>query len=33
MVAAKLAENGDSRLNVEIHLDVGQQGRNKGNDP
>ena len=29
MVAAKLAENGDSRLNVEIHLDVGQQGETR----
>ncbi|HZK25221.1 MAG TPA: ribonuclease H-like YkuK family protein [Oscillospiraceae bacterium] len=29
LVTAKLAENGDSRLNVEIHLDVGEQGATK----
>lgn len=29
MVTAKLAENGDCRLNVEIHLDVGEQGETK----
>ncbi|MCR3921497.1 MAG: ribonuclease H-like YkuK family protein [Firmicutes bacterium] len=29
MVTAKLVENGDSRLNVEIHLDVGEQGETR----
>lgn len=29
LVTAKLAENGHSRLNIEIHLDVGEQGDTK----
>jgi len=29
MVAAKLAANGHSRLNIEIHLDVGEKGDTK----
>ncbi len=29
MVAAKLAANGNSRLNIEIHLDVGEKGDTK----
>ena len=29
LVTAKLAENGQSRLNIEIHLDVGEKGDTK----
>jgi predicted RNase H-related nuclease YkuK (DUF458 family) len=29
LVTAKLADNGNSRLNIEIHLDVGEKGDTK----
>ncbi|NLZ93114.1 MAG: hypothetical protein GX922_03730 [Firmicutes bacterium] len=29
LITAKLAENGNEQLNVEIHLDVGEQGETK----